>query len=457
MRRDIRQTLTAGLLCAAPALGLAQPAPAAELPKATQAILAKQKLDAAVLKGLDEELKMPSEWIEGAKKEEELRVGGTWDDNQFQAMTAPFLERYPFVKVKYARATRYDRVIKPLIAYQAGRIMTDVISGVGAKFKEFMRLNAIEDLRVLPNWKNVPDGMKQAEGGWVGQRLRYWCTSYNTNAVKKEDLPKTWDDLVTNPRWHNAKIGLGNRPNLWLLQLWGMNGEAWAKDYARKILFTVKPQLRKEGMNALIGLVIAGEFDMAIPSAAYRTGQMVQKGAPVAWHCPEPVPMAISEMTMIRGSDRRNSALMFINWFLSKEGQVAQYAANLAPPVHKDLQTKEFLMFPDQIVGRKIAFRDPTAMEEELPVLMKYWDPLWMSATGAKIVSVKTTIDKIIRGGRQVAFKSGNETHTVSISGSRTKLSIAGKTVARKELKAGLSCQITYPGDKEEAKEIVCN
>ncbi|HEX9810151.1 MAG TPA: hypothetical protein VGC25_11220, partial [Alphaproteobacteria bacterium] len=114
MRRDIRQTLTAGLLCAAPALGLAQPAPAAELPKATQAILAKQKLDAAVLKGLDEELKMPSEWIEGAKKEDELRVGGTWDDNQFQAMTAPFLERYPFVKLKYARATRYDRVIKPL-------------------------------------------------------------------------------------------------------------------------------------------------------------------------------------------------------------------------------------------------------------------------------------------------------------------------------------------------------
>ncbi|MDH3242485.1 MAG: extracellular solute-binding protein, partial [Alphaproteobacteria bacterium] len=331
---------------AAVTLCMAQPTAAADLPKATQNMLKELKLDASLLGDVDKETSMPAAWIEAAKKEDELRIGATWDELQFEKLIAPFQERYPFIKIKYSRATRHDRVIKPLLAFQTGRVITDVISGIGAKVAVFRKLKALEDISSLPNWKNVPVGMKDPKGQWVGQRLRYWCMSYNTNKVAKNDLPKTWDDLITNARWHDKKIGMGNRPNLWLITLWGAKGEAWAKDYARKMFSIVRPQLRKEGMNALIGLAIAGEFDASLPSAAYRTQQQASKGAPIGWHCPEPVPMAISELAIFKGTKKKNSAMMFVNWFLSREGQISQYAANYAPPIHKDLQRKEFLSSP---------------------------------------------------------------------------------------------------------------
>ena len=104
--------------------------------------------------------------------------------------------------------------------------------------------------------------------------------------------------------------------------------------------------------------------------------------------CPEPVPLSISEMSMIKGNPHLHAAKLWVNWFLSKEGQLAQYAVDLAPPVHKDLQTKEFLPFPDEVKGRKIAFRDPIELERDLPKLFEVWNPYWergaKAAQGAK-------------------------------------------------------------------------
>ena len=437
-------------------VGTALPTFAADLPKATQEMLKELKLDASILGDVDKETSMPAAWIEGAKKEDELRIGATWDELQFEKLAAPFRERYPYIKIRYSRATRHDRVIKPLLAFQTGRVISDVISGIGAKVNVFRKVGALEDISGVPNWKNVPVGMKDPKGLWVGQRLRYWCMSYNTNRVKKKDLPKKWEDLITNTRWHGKKIGLGNRPNLWLIALWGVKGEDWTKDYSRKIFNIVKPQLRKEGMNALIGLAIAGEFDASVPSAAYRVQQQIKKGAPIGWHCPEPVPLAISEMVVIKGTKKKNSAMMFVNWFLSREGQIAQYAANFAPPVHKDLQRKEFLSFPDQIVGKKIAFRDPAALERDLNNLVKFWDPLWFAGRGLKLSTVSAKISAVKRGGRRISFKVGGKTHTVKVSGSRTKVSVAGVDSTRRGVKKGMTCEITYPGNKEEAKKIAC-
>ncbi|MCH7793887.1 MAG: hypothetical protein IH900_01920, partial [Proteobacteria bacterium] len=128
-----------------------------------------------------------------------------------------------------------------------------------------------------------------------------------------------------------------------------------------------------------------------------------------------------------------------------------------APPVHRELQTQDFLAFPEQIVGKKIAFRDPSAMERDLPKLLKFWDALWFSGQGLKLSTVKATITKLRRRGRRLSFKVGGETHTVKISGSRTSVVIKGIDTTRGQLKVGMTCEITYPGNKEEAKKVSCD
>ena len=359
-------------------------AAAAPLPKSTEEMAKKLRLEPSLFANLDKELEVPKAWLDGARKEGKLRVFSTFDPGQFETLARPFKERYPFINVEYSRASHEDRAVRTLVAYKNKKIATDIITGLGGSYFMFREIGALDDLRGIPNLKNNPPETVDPEGLWVGMHMRYWCMAYNTRQFKREEMPKRWDDLLTNAKFRNGNLALGNRPQLWALSLWKTNGEKWAKDFLAKLLNDVKPQLRREGMNAMLELTAAGEFYASIPSAEYRTYQKQQEGAPVSYHCPEPVPAAVSEMGILKGAPNINAARLFVNWFLSKEGQIAQYSADYAPPVHKQLQRKELLPFADEILGKKDAFRDPAIEVEIQPKLLAYWDELWLKSGGRR-------------------------------------------------------------------------
>ena len=364
------------------ALLLAIPASAADLPKSTQAMLTALKLSPDLMQGLDAELAVPKEWVTAAEREGVVKVLGSWDAQQFATMVAPFKERYPAVKIDYARGDFDARALNPVIALEQGRYIADVITGFGGSDSHYKQADALEDLRILPNFKNPLPDTSDPDGRWVAARIRYWCLSVNTDLVKKEDLPRTWEDLLTNPAWHNGNIGVDARPQLWLLMLESEYGEAWVRDYIERFFTVAKPQLRKEGVNALVSLTIAGEFHAAIPSADYRTRQYEDKHAPITWHCPEPVPRAASQMGILKGNPHPNAAHLWVNWFLSKEGQLAQYRGDLAAPAHRDLQIRAFLPYPEQIVGHKIAGRAPDSTEA-IDRLNAVWTSYWTAGGGS--------------------------------------------------------------------------
>ncbi len=369
-------------LAMAPSEGQAQGL--ASLPKSTQEILKKLKLDPSILQGVDKEMVVPKAWVDGAKKEGKLRIFSTWDPPQAEKIFAPFKERFPFIAIEYSRASHEDRAVKTIVAFKNRRIVTDVLTGIGGSYFLYREAGALEDMRHLPNWKNNPPGTSDTDGLWLGMHMRYWCMAYNTKLVKKENVPKKWEDFLTNPIWRGGNLALGNRPQLWALQLWKGKGEKWTKDFLTRIFSEVKPQIRKEGMNALLELLVAGEFHGTVPSAEYRTFQKVREGAPVSYTCPEPVPAAVSEMGILKGAPNINGAFLFTNWFLSKEGQIAQYSADFAPPVHKEMQRRELVPFSDQIFGKETVFRDPAIEIEIQPKLLEFWDDLWLRGGGKK-------------------------------------------------------------------------
>lgn len=434
----------------------------ADLPKATQKTLKKLNLDASILEGIDEELKVPQKWIDGAKKEGAVTIYATLSTKRFNRLIGPFKERYPFIKVNYTRArTSARRIIRPLVAFKQGRYVADVIAGLSGNTFLFKEADAFEDLRDLPNFDKVPAGLNHPDGIAVSVRLRYWCLSYNTNLVKESELPKTWDELVTNPRWQGKKILLGNRPNNWLLNLWGANGEAWAKGFMDKLFKDTKPQLRKEGMSALLALVVAGEGHLGLPSAMNRVGPKVKRGEPVGHHCPEPVPFVVSEMGVMKGNPHINASKIYVNWYLSKEGQVSQFYGNDSTPIHKDLFRKEFIFFPEKVIGKKMAKTSAEA-GKDAKVLLTYWNKHWLGAggpskkEGGKFSTVKVTLKSIKRGGRILGFSVKGQDHTTRVSGSRTEVRLNGKEDDRGNLKVGMTCEITYPGNGKEAKKVSC-
>lgn len=378
MKRLLIATLAAALL------GLVAPVhhASAQLPASTKKILEQWKLDPALMKGIDEELLVPPEWIEGAKKEGSVKILGSWDPGQFNAMVAPFKERYPWLRMDYSRGDFSVRAINPAMAAQQGRFITDVITGFGGSDSAYRSAGTLEDLRPIPGFKNPLPGSSDPDGLWVAARLRYWCMSYNTQLVKKESLPKTWDDLLTGPEWHNGNIGTDSRPQLWLLMLQREHGRAWVDNFMEKFFSVVKPQQRKEGANAMMTLVIAGEMHVSIPAADYRVKQYADRGAPISWHCPEPIPMAVSQLGILKGNPHPNASRVWVNWFLSKEGQIAQFHGDLATPAHKDLQIIDFIPFPEQLKGRKIAARVPESVVE-IDALNENWMKYWTKSGGS--------------------------------------------------------------------------
>ncbi len=365
--------------CAALLVWIAAPQAgfSAALPKATTEILKNLKLDPKILAGLDKELEVPKDWIEKSKKEGKLIVRSTpITPAEIKTLYAPFNERYPFIATENFGSDQEDRSVKTLVAYRSGRVIADVVTSVGGFIHEYKKANALEDLRSLPGWKNVPERAKDPQGFWVANAIHYWCMTYNTKRVRKEDLPRKWEDFLSNPRWKGGNLAIGNRPQLWVVHLWAAKGERWTRDFVTRLMTEFKPQVRKEGMGALVGLAAAGEFDAVFPSNARRVYQSVLSGAPVSFHCPEPAPADVEDTIVLRGSPNAHAAKLFVNWLVSKEGQIADYAAKFYTPVHKDLEVKDFSPFPDAVAGKETSFGDPAFEQEVTPKVYEFWNSL---------------------------------------------------------------------------------
>ncbi|MDH3242821.1 MAG: extracellular solute-binding protein [Alphaproteobacteria bacterium] len=439
---------------------LALPAAGADLPKATRDMLKELKMDAGILSGLDDELKMPADWIAKAKKEGTVRYIGNFSNDEWPAFIAPFNARFPSIKISHQRTSRVGRVDKPVIAFKEGRVIADVIAAVGAGMKLYRDAGALADLSDLPNFQQIVPQMRAKDGRWIGEKVKYWCMAYNTGLLKKKDLPARWEDFLTIKALHNQNIGMSNRPHNWILPLWAAKGEDWTVKFIDGMFTTVRPQLRKEGARAIVTLAIAGEFHVALPATDYRVFGYAEKGAPIAWHCPEPVPVTISELIIIKGAKNYYSSKIFLNWFLSKEGQLAQYYTTKASPVHKDLQDKGMVQYWGEIKGKQTAVRTPESLISIFPRVQRVWNKAWAGAggsvAGSSTVKAMTKLTAVQRGGRLLKFTVKGGEHQVKMSRSRSEVVIGGKPASRGKLKVGMSCEISYLGNGNEARKVSC-
>ena len=358
---------------------------AADLPNATQKALSDLKLDASVLDGLDPELNVPKAWLDGAREEKEVVVSGTWEPREFRDMTAAFRDRYPFINLRYERAGTAGRGMQVLVALSEGRVLVDVMTGIADAIFYYTDAKALADLRELPGFNNISKSYVAADGTWMSHKLSFRCMAYNTDKVKKQDLPKTWDDLVKDPRWGNGNLALTNNPSAWLLALWGDFGEKWGADFTRDLFEKLHPQRRKEGLTATTALAVAGEFHASLPSPEWVAKRYVTKGAPLGYHCPEPVPITLSQIAMLDKSPHKNAARLFINWMVSREGQIVQYTTTFAVPVHKALQLPQFVPFTDTIVGKRADVRDDALLVSDTNKKMsELWDNYWTAPVAKK-------------------------------------------------------------------------
>ena len=74
----------------------------------------------------------------------------------------------------------------------------------------------------------------------------------------------------------------------------------------------------------------------------------------------------------------------------------------------------------------------------------------------SKLVKHEGPVTKIKRGGRRVWISYKGKEVVAKISGSRTKVTVAGKKAKRKAITVGMKCRFTYPKPGEEATNVDC-
>ena len=83
---------------------------------------------------------------------------------------------------------------------EAANAQADVWFGAPAEaFDRAAKENLLEPY--IPSWSNaVPVAGRDAQDRWYGTYLTPEVIAYNTEAVKREDAPKDWDEVL-DPKW----------------------------------------------------------------------------------------------------------------------------------------------------------------------------------------------------------------------------------------------------------------
>jgi iron(III) transport system substrate-binding protein len=269
--------------------------------------------------------------IEGAKKEGRLVYWTTMTLSQSKQVVDAFKKKYPFIKTNLFRTGGGPLLNKILTEARAGRYSWDLISGRGELFLPLMKRKLLGSYR-SPEAKNIPPDMVGKKGYWTAYYLNPYALGYNTQQVKKKDIPKTYQDLL-NPRWKGGKISIDTEAHGLLHGLMTAWGKERAVSYFKKLAAQEPVPMR--GNTHRVQLVMAGEFPLIIAYAP-TIQRATSLGAPIDWVPLEPVAVQVSAVMLGANAPNPNAAKLFMDFILSGEGQ-RRLVGFQRIPVRKDI------------------------------------------------------------------------------------------------------------------------
>jgi iron(III) transport system substrate-binding protein len=152
---------------------------------------------------------------------------------------------------------------------------------------------------------------------WIGTRLNVFVAAYNTGLVGKDELPRSYDDLL-DPRWR-GKLGVEADDSDWFGGVIGALGEERGLKLFRDIVAANGVSVRK-GHSLLANLVVLGEVPFALTTYAYRAEQLRKSGAPLDWIVIPPGVARFEGAGVARRAVHPNGAALFFEFMLT-DGQ----------------------------------------------------------------------------------------------------------------------------------------
>ena len=268
--------------------------------------------DLAGYTGADREQKL----IEGAKREGEITIYTSAQTTDLGPVVEAFEKKYG-IKANLWRAGSEAVLNRALQEARAGRHTVDVVETNGPELESMSREQILQKVS-SPYHADLIAPAIRPHGEWVGTRLNVFVQAYNTKMVKKEDLPKTWEDLL-DPKWR-GKLGIEAEDSDWLAGVLGEVGEERGSKIFRQIVATNGVSVRK-GHTLLTQLVASGEVPLSLTVYNYKAEQLRREGARIDWFTIGNAIARPNGVGVSRNAPHPHAALLYYDFELSEEGQ----------------------------------------------------------------------------------------------------------------------------------------
>jgi len=272
----------------------------------------------------------PQKLIEGAKKEGELDIYTSAQSNDMGALTAAYEKKYG-VKVSMCRASSEKVLQRAVAEARAGRYTMDIAETNGPEMESMHREKILQVVKSPYLADLIPQALRP-HGEWVGTRLNVFVQAYNTKAVRKQDLPKRWEDLL-DPKW-KGRLGIEQEDSDWLAGLLGDIGEAKGAKLFREIVAKNGISVRK-GHTLVAQLVVSGEIPLALTVYNYKAEQLRAKGAPIDWFAIGNAIARPNGVGVARRAPHPHAAVLFYDFEISEEGQKILAQRDFVPTSRK--------------------------------------------------------------------------------------------------------------------------
>ena len=260
-----------------------------------------------------------------AEAEGKLMMYATFTAADSKTLVDAFKQVYPKIDAIYYRSNDAAMMERLVNESRAGQNICDVIvttSFYGQSIKK-RGLFAPYD---SPERKFFRDGYKDPQAHWTSTYTNYGAFGYNTRAVAKTSVPKSFDDLL-KPEW-KGQITMEGRAYEWFGTTLKAMGEEKGMVYMREL--AEQTELRT-GRNLIAQLVAAGEFKGALSGYSQTFEVLKPIGAPVDWVYLNPVFANIHPTGISAKAPHPNAARVFIDFVLSKRGQEVIRSMNRIP------------------------------------------------------------------------------------------------------------------------------
>jgi len=284
--------------------------------------------------------------VEGARKEGSLLFYATFPVEYADQLIEPFRTQYG-IKVDVWRARSEIVLRKVITEARAGGPSADVIAIISPQEEALRRENLLQEIH-SPYQKDLVPAAVPAHREWVATLHHVFVQAYNTDKVRKEDLPKTYRDLLA-PKWR-GKLAIEGDDHEWVSSVIADMGGAEGVKFFRDLVAS-------NGLSVRSGnLVASGEVPLALTVYQYSVEQAKKKGSPIDWFAIEPAVSITNAIGVARRAPHPHAALLFYDYIIGAEGQ--RMLAKIGyVPTHSKIESP--------VKGVKLKFLDAATLLDE--------------------------------------------------------------------------------------------